>query len=63
MKNKGFEAWKARLDYMGKEFPFSSKEEGIIQIRNEDGNLHADHQPAFVPLPVSSGIRMVGNMA
>ena len=47
MKNKGFEAWKARLDYMGKEFPFSSKEEGIIQIRNEDGNLHADHQPAF----------------
>lgn len=47
MKNTGFDAWKARLDYMNKEFPFSTKEEGVIQIRNEDGNLHADHQPAF----------------
>jgi hypothetical protein len=45
-KNTGFQAWKARLDYMSSEFPFSSKEEGIIEIRNEDGNLHADNQPA-----------------
>ena len=47
MKNSGFEAWKARLDFMAREFPFTSKEEGIVQIRNEDGNLHADDGPAW----------------
>ena len=47
MKNIGFEAWKARLDYMGKEFPFTTPEEGIKQIRNEVNNLHADHEPAW----------------
>jgi hypothetical protein len=47
MKNKGFEAWKARLDYMGKEFPFTTPEEGIKQIRNEVNNLHADFTPAW----------------
>ncbi len=47
MKNKGFEAWKARLDYMSKEFPFTKPEEGIKEIRNEVNNLHADHEPAW----------------
>lgn len=47
MKNTGFDAWKARLDYMNKEFPFSKPEEGIITIKNEEGRLHADHEPAW----------------
>ena len=47
MKNHGFDAWKARLDYMGKEFSFTTPEEGIKTIRNEVGNLHADHEPAW----------------
>lgn len=47
MKNHGFDAWKARLDYMGKEFPFTTPEEGIKTIRNEVNNLHADHEPAW----------------
>ena len=45
MKNKGFEAWKARLDYMGKEFPFTKSE--VIQLKNEIGNLHSDTEPAW----------------
>ena len=45
MKNKGYEAWIARLEYMGSEFPFT--ESGIVQKRNEDGNLHADNEPAW----------------
>jgi hypothetical protein len=47
MKNKGFEAWKARLEYMNKEFPFSNPEEGIVIIKNEEGRLHADNEPAW----------------
>lgn len=47
MKNAGFEAWKTRLEYMSKEFPFSKQEEGILTIRNEEGRLHADNQPAW----------------
>ena len=47
MKNKGFEAWKARLEYMNKEFPFSKPEEGIVTIKNEEGRLHADNEPAW----------------
>lgn len=47
MKNTGFDAWKARLDYMNKEFPFSKPEEGIVTIKNEEGRLHADHEPAW----------------
>ncbi len=47
MKNNGFEAWKARLDYMAREFPFSSPADGIVELRNEDGQLHADDRPAF----------------
>lgn len=45
MKNKGFEAWKARLDYMAKDFPFTSK--GIVKLTNEIGNLHSDTEPAW----------------
>jgi hypothetical protein len=47
MKNTGFDAWKARLEYMNKEFPFSKPEEGIVTIKNEEGRLHADHVPAW----------------
>ena len=47
MKNTGFNAWKARLEYMNKEFPFSKPEEGIITIKNEEGRLHADKEPAW----------------
>ena len=45
MKNTGYNAWKARLDFMGKEFPFTSK--GIVKIVNEEGRLHSDNEPAW----------------
>lgn len=45
MKNYGFDAWKARLEYMGKDLPFT--ESGIKEIRNEVNSLHADHEPAW----------------
>lgn len=45
MKNSGFEAWKARLEYMEKEFPFTKS--GIVELRNEIGNLHSDTEPAW----------------
>ena len=45
MKNKGFEAWKTRLEYMSKEFPFTKS--GITLLKNEDGRLHNDNQPAW----------------
>ena len=45
MKNSGFEAWKARLEYMKKEFPFTL--EGIVKLTNEVGNLHSDTEPAW----------------
>lgn len=47
MKNFGFNAWKARLEYMGKDQPFTKPGEGIKEIRNEVNNLHADHEPAW----------------
>ena len=47
MKNTGFEAWKARLDYMRSDMPFTKPGEGIKEIRNEVGNFHADHEPAW----------------
>jgi len=47
MKNTGYEAWKARLDFMSKEFPFTTHKQGIVTIKNEDGALHADDQPAW----------------
>ena len=45
MKNYGFDAWKARLEYMAKDQPFTKS--GIKEIRNEVGALHADHEPAW----------------
>lgn len=45
MKNTGYEAWKARLDYMSKEFPFTSGE--VIRKVNELGRLHSDTEPAW----------------
>jgi hypothetical protein len=47
MKNTGFNAWKARLEFMGQEFPFTKPEEGIVTIKNEEGRLHADNEPAW----------------
>ena len=45
MKNTGYSAWKARLDYMSKEFPFTSG--GIVRLVNDLGNLHSDDSPAW----------------
>lgn len=45
MKNTGLSAWKARIEFMRKDFPFTK--EGIVTIKNEDGNLHADNEPAW----------------
>ena len=45
MKNHGFEAWKARLDYMRRDLPFTNS--GIATVRNEAGNLHSDTEPAW----------------
>lgn len=47
MKNSGFDGWKARLDFMRKDFPFTKKEEGIVTIKNEEGRPHADNEPAW----------------
>ena len=47
MKNTGFNSWKARLEFMGQEFPFTKPEEGIVTIKNEEGRLHADNEPAW----------------
>ena len=44
MKNSKFEAWKARLDFFGKEFPFGKMQ----RIVNEEGNLHNDKGPALI---------------
>lgn len=46
MKNSEFEAWRARLDYFGKEFPFGQ----IQKFTNEVGNLHRDDGPAYISL-------------
>jgi len=45
VKNYGFDAWKARLEYMSKDQPFTKS--GIKEIRNGVGILHADHEPAW----------------
>ena len=45
MKNKGFEAWRSRLEYMKKDFPFTA--DGIVKLTNEVGNLHSDTEPAW----------------
>lgn len=44
MKNSGFEAWRSRLDYFSKEFPFGQMQ----TFRNEDGRLHRDDGPAYI---------------
>ena len=44
MKNKGFDAWKARLDFFSKEYPFGP----IQRFTNEEGNLHKDDGPAYI---------------
>ena len=44
MKNTGFDAWKARLDYFSKEYPFGP----IQRYTNEDGRLHRDNGPAYI---------------
>jgi hypothetical protein len=45
LKNSKFEEWKSRLKYMKKEFPFAKS--GLIQLKNEAGNLHSDVEPAW----------------
>ena len=44
MKNKGFDVWKARLDFFSKEYPFGP----IQRFTNEEGNLHKDDGPAYI---------------
>lgn len=44
MKNNGFDAWKARLDFFSTEYPFGS----IQRFTNEEGNLHKDDGPAYI---------------
>lgn len=44
MKNKGYEAWVARLKFFSGEFNFGP----VKRILNEDGRLHCDTGPAYV---------------
>ena len=44
MKNNGFNAWKARLDFFSTEYPFGP----IQRVTNEEGNLHKDDGPAYI---------------
>ena len=44
MKNQGFDAWKARLDFFSTEYPFGP----IQRFTNEEGNLHKDDGPAYI---------------
>ena len=44
MKNNGFNAWKARLDFFSTEYPFGP----IKKFTNEEGNLHKDDGPAYI---------------
>lgn len=46
MSRKQYEAWKARISYFKKDFPFAEKGK-IHQLRNELGNLHSDSEPAY----------------
>jgi hypothetical protein len=44
MKNTGYEAWKSRLDFFNKEYPFGP----IQKFTNEEGRLHRDDGPALI---------------
>jgi hypothetical protein len=44
MKNKGFDAWIARLNWFKDEYPFGP----IQRFTNEEGNLHKDDGPAYI---------------
>jgi YHS domain-containing protein len=44
MKNSGYEAWKARLEFFNKEYPFGP----IQKFTNEEGRLHRDDGPAYI---------------
>lgn len=44
MKNSGFDAWMARLDYMRKDLPFGPTK----RVVNEEGALHCDTAPALI---------------
>jgi hypothetical protein len=44
VKNQGFDAWKARLDFFSTEYPFGP----IQRFTNEEGNLHKDDGPAYI---------------
>jgi hypothetical protein len=44
MKNNGFDAWKARLDFFSTEYPFGP----ITRFTNEEGNLLNDVGPAYI---------------
>lgn len=44
MKNKGFDAWVARLNWFKDEYPFGP----IQRFTNEEGRLHRDDGPAYI---------------
>ena len=44
MKNKGFDAWMARLNWFKEEYPFGP----IQKFTNEEGRLHRDDGPAYI---------------
>jgi hypothetical protein len=44
MKNKGFDAWVARLNWFKDEYPFGP----IQKFTNEEGRLHRDDGPAYI---------------
>jgi hypothetical protein len=44
MKNKGFDAWIARLNWFKDEYPFGP----IQKFTNEEGRLHRDDGPAYI---------------
>lgn len=44
MKNKGFDAWVARLNWFKDEYPFGP----IRKFTNEEGRLHRDDGPAYI---------------
>ena len=46
MKGSGFAAWKARLDFMAGEHPFSRG--GVQRHFDDDGRLHRDDGPAWI---------------
>jgi len=46
MKGSGFNAWKARLDFIAGEHPFSR--EGVQRHLDDEGRLHRDDGPAWI---------------